>query len=237
MSFSFSEDEFARVRNGARRVEAQAGSWEHQLEMLRATAEMDVRLALAALSVAPEVTQAGLDHFVRTVRMQLGRSQDGVFAAQRMCVAAREQRQEASRLVADVQLSCGSPVPTPASAVRHAVLVVDDYEDSRELVSLVLHEGGFIVRTASNGLEAIIAAYEMRPAVILMDLAMPVLGGLEATRLIKAIDAIRDARIIAHTGNERLDGGVEHLFAAVLQKPATPDVVLKTVRQWASVSP
>jgi len=42
------------------------------------------------------------------------------------------------------------------------------------------------VRTAANGVEALIAAHEMRPAVIVMDVTMGVLDGIEATRLIKA---------------------------------------------------
>jgi DNA-binding NtrC family response regulator len=68
----------------------------------------------------------------------------------------------------------------------------------------VLQNAGFVVRTASNGLEALIAAFEMRPAVIVMDVTMPVLDGLEATRLIKAADATRHARVIAFTADSTL---------------------------------
>jgi hypothetical protein len=74
------------------------------------------------------------------------------------------------------------------------VLVVDDYGDVRDLLARVLEGAGFLVRTAANGLEGLIAAYEMRPAVIVMDVSMPVLDGIEATRLIKAGEATRDAR-------------------------------------------
>ena len=89
------------------------------------------------------------------------------------------------------------------------MLVVDDYHDSREFMSMVLHNAGFIVRTATNGLEAVIAAYEMQPAVIVMDVMMPVLDGVEATRLIKEIDQLRDARVIAYTARPPLDSCVE----------------------------
>ena len=58
------------------------------------------------------------------------------------------------------------------------MLVVDDYYDVRELAARVLQDAGFVVRTAANGLEGLMAAYEMRPGVILMDVTMPVLGGL-----------------------------------------------------------
>ena len=81
------------------------------------------------------------------------------------------------------------------------VLVVDDAQDVRDLIAIVLRNAGFVVRTAGNGLEALLAAYEMKPAVIVMDVTMPVLDGIEATRLIKATEGIRESKVIAHTGN------------------------------------
>jgi CheY-like chemotaxis protein len=117
----------------------------------------------------------------------------------------------------------------------NVVLVVDDYGDVRELIACVLEDAGFIVKTAANGLEALIAAYEMRPGVIVMDVSMPVLDGIEATRLIKASAATRDARVIAYTGNASFDDSLMGtLFAAVLVKPATPDALLATVQHVAS---
>ena len=234
MSFSFTADEYARIGDGARRVEAQTQSNEQQIENFLAKTETDVELAFAALSEYPKGTQACLDHVVLALRTQLQRSQDSVAIARQMCVAARENRLAATRLASDL-LGSRDDGESPRPAVRRAVLVVDDYEDSRELVSLLLHEAGFIVRTARNGLEAIIAAYEMCPAVIVMDVNMPVLDGLEATRLIKAIDAIRDAPVIAYTAKPVLsDILVKNLFAAVLQKPAPPELVLETVRRLAT---
>ena len=82
---------------------------------------------------------------------------------------------------------------------------------------------------------ALLTAYEMRPAVIVMDVTMPVLDGLDATRLIKAIDATRHARVIAYTGDAALDDTpLRTLFAAVVRKPALPSVVLATVRRVAN---
>ena len=89
-----------------------------------------------------------------------------------------------------------------------AVLVVDDVEDARVLVAETLLQAGFLVRTAENGFDALIAASEWRPVVIVMDITMPMLDGIEATRLIKAGTATRDARVIAHTakpGNAAID--------------------------------
>jgi CheY-like chemotaxis protein len=115
-----------------------------------------------------------------------------------------------------------------------AVLVVDDVEDVRDLVALVLRNAGFVVRTAANGLEGLLAAYEMRPDVIVMDLTMPVLNGLEATRLIKATHATRESRIIAYTGNSSIPPALERWFVAIVSKPSPPDVVLAAVQNAVS---
>jgi CheY-like chemotaxis protein len=116
------------------------------------------------------------------------------------------------------------------------VLVVDDSGEVRNVVARILEDAGFLVRTASNGLEALIAAYEMHPRVVVMDVSMPVLDGIEATRLIKAGEATRDARVIAYTGNPSVETSpTRPLFAAVLTKPATPAVVLATVQQVAGL--
>jgi CheY-like chemotaxis protein len=76
----------------------------------------------------------------------------------------------------------------------------------------------------------------MRPGIIVMDVSMPVLDGIEATRLIKAAEATRDARVIAYTGNPLFDNSpTRTLFAAVLTKPTTPSALLATVQQVAGL--
>jgi CheY-like chemotaxis protein len=232
--FSFTANEFARIGDGARRVEDQALSHEREAHALLAAAEANAQLAMAPLSQAREVTEACVDRFEVAALAQLRRSEAAVATARHLCAAAREHRYATHQLLSDLGYGAVAAAPAPDAAARHAVLVVDDLEDSRDLLSAVLHGAGFVVRTAGNGLEAIIAAYEMRPAVILMDVSMPVLDGVEATRLIKTIDAIRDARVIAYTANP-LPTVPRHgaLFAAVLQKPAPLDVVIATVRQFA----
>jgi CheY-like chemotaxis protein len=235
MSPSFSADDFARLGDGMRRLEEQAASCERDAEAILETAQSDAQLAMAPFARPRTVTAACVDLLEMAALAQLGRCEAAIATARRLCAAARAHRLAAHQLVADI--AAGADVTTPETGRdrRRAILVVDDTEDARELVSAVLEGAGFVVRTARNGLEAILAAYEMQPAVIVMDVMMPVLDGFEATRLIRTIDAGRDARVIAHTaGPLPKRPHVEALFDVVLQKPVTPDVILATVRQLAS---
>jgi two-component system, cell cycle response regulator DivK len=157
--------------------------------------------------------------------------------AQLLLEGARDHEVQLEALVVPDEGDVGhADAAVSYAADASAVLVADDYGDVRELLAHVLENAGFVVRTAANGLEAFLAAYEMRPAVIVMDLSMPVLDGINATRLIKAVELTRDARVIAYTGNPSFDANpTRPLFAAVLHKPATPDLVLAAVRQVAAL--
>jgi len=173
----------------------------------------------------------GMDEVQHLLSQQLQRSSAGVAAARRICVGAHQQHAAAQRLLADLE---GHQIADATSS--NAVLVVDDYGDVREVLARVLEDAGFVVRTAANGVEALIAAYQMRPGVIVMDVSMPVLDGIEATRLIKAVEETRDARVIAYTGNPSFDENPNRtLFAAVIAKPATPAAVLATVQRVAGL--
>jgi len=77
------------------------------------------------------------------------------------------------------------------------VMVVDDSEDIRELLRVQLAQLGCRVVEAADGREAVEAVSKERPALILMDLSMPVLDGFEATRLIRLIEGARGVVIVA----------------------------------------
>jgi CheY-like chemotaxis protein len=155
-----------------------------------------------------------------------------IAAARRLCIGAREQRIAAERLASDLG---GMHQRFPGErSLDLSVLVVDDYEDTRAWLSVLLENAGFMVRTASNGLEAVIAAHELQPAVIVMDIMMPVLDGIEAARLISEMDELRMTRMIAYTANSGASPASP--FVAVLRKPSAPDVVVETVKRWAATA-
>jgi CheY-like chemotaxis protein len=79
------------------------------------------------------------------------------------------------------------------------ILVVDDSADNVAMISLDLQQLGYRVVTASNGEDAIRVATQTRPNLILMDISMPTLDGLGATRRIREDDALRDIPVIAVT--------------------------------------
>lgn len=232
MSRPLSLQHVANLRDDAHGMVERTRAHEGDLSGLVETAQRVAHQATALSAAlgrpdsdAGELQELCFDHVRRTA--------ENAAATVRACASAREQHVIAHRLYStlhDELADSGNAAPRTA-----AVLVVDDVQDIRELVALVLREAGFVVRTAVNGLEALFAAYEMRPDVIVMDLMMPVLGGIEATRLIKASEATRQSRIIAYTGSASMPTPIDRWFVAVLSKPSPPDVVLAAVQNAASV--
>lgn len=82
---------------------------------------------------------------------------------------------------------------------KYLILVVDDSADNVAVMSLHLQDAGYRVVTASNGEEAISVATQTLPHLILMDISMPQLDGLGATRRIRDHDALRDVPVVAVT--------------------------------------
>lgn len=82
---------------------------------------------------------------------------------------------------------------------KFLILVVDDSADNVAMLSLDLQQQGYRVVTASNGEDAITVATQTMPNMILMDINLPNLDGLGATRRIRENDALREVPIIAIT--------------------------------------
>jgi len=226
-------EQLERLRSGSRRLAEQAAANEHDLLQLLKTVQFDLRALEAARAGATRVTDPVLG-LVDALRQQVSRQLCNIAETQRLCLEARQHQLATDRLVRELH---GSDDMVHEPRAR-AVLVVDDYRDGREFLSLALQQAGFAVRTAENGLEAVLAAYELQPAVIIMDMKMPVLDGIEATRLIKAIDKLRDACVIAYSGLPIPvhDDAVESMFSAVLPKPCAPETVVETVQRYAAWS-
>ena len=105
------------------------------------------------------------------------------------------------------------------------VLIVDDFEDNREMYTQFLRFNGYRVAEAVDGLDALAKAGDLRPDLIVMDLSLPGLDGWEATRRLKADPNTRDIPVIALTGHA-LAGHAEGAKAAgcdaFVTKPCIP---------------
>jgi len=119
---------------------------------------------------------------------------------------------------------------------RHGplVLVVDDLPDVRAICSEYLSFRGFEVAAAEDGLAGLARAFELHPDVILMDLSMPGLGGLEATGRLKRDRRTRDIPVIALTAHALPEERAQARAAgcdAVLTKPVSLKDLERSVRR------
>lgn len=114
------------------------------------------------------------------------------------------------------------------------VLVVEDYQDAREMYVEFLKFSGFRVAEARNGVEALDQAFDLRPDVILMDLALPRMDGWEATRRLKKDNRTQDIPVVALTGHA-LAGHAEDARQAgcdsFVPKPCLPDALVAEIRR------
>ena len=92
-------------------------------------------------------------------------------------------------------------------------MIVEDFEDNRFMMRRLLEMSGYRVIEAVNGKEAVALAKEQHPQLILMDLSLPIVDGLTATRLIRAHADLRDVTIIAVSAHDTADFHAEALAA------------------------
>ena len=102
------------------------------------------------------------------------------------------------------------------------VLLVEDTEDNRQMMGRLLEMSGFRVVEATNGREAVEAAARENPKIILMDLSLPFIDGLAATRRIRNLPGLKKVPIVAVSAHDTADFHHEALAAgcdAYLTKP------------------
>lgn len=115
------------------------------------------------------------------------------------------------------------------------ILIAEDHPDSREALSALLEAFGFRVLPAVNGEEAVSLARERRPDLILMDLMMPVMDGIEATRRLRDFPDTAGIPIITVTAMEGArDLALKAGANDFLGKPINSGTLLSKVREWVS---
>jgi CheY-like chemotaxis protein len=115
------------------------------------------------------------------------------------------------------------------------VLVADDQEFVRELIAELLEQAGYRVLQAGDGAEAIRMIHADRPGLVVMDVIMPVMDGLAATRKLKADPATASIPILVLTGDQA-EATRENALAAgcntYMAKPLNPMAFVSLVNHW-----
>ena len=114
------------------------------------------------------------------------------------------------------------------------VLLVDDFDDAREMYLEYFKYSGFRTEEARNGEEALKKAVELLPDAILMDLSMPLIDGWEATRRLKADPRTHHIPVMALTGHAlagQAQGARDVGCDAFVTKPCLPADLLAAVQK------
>ena len=227
MAYAFNGHTFGQFIADAERALASAREQEQEISSLAGLLKSDhVVLPTSGTSIAVATTTQ------IPASIELGAASALAEAAARLRLAAGEQRNFIETMLARL---IGDHAVNPVARPRPRLLVVDDSDSNRETTAAILEDAGYEVLTATNGLEGVIVAHYVRPSVILMDLTMPVLNGLEAARLIRASAATQDLKVIAYTARPDLfDGAVTKWFVDVILKPASPEAIVALVRRVVS---
>lgn len=112
--------------------------------------------------------------------------------------------------------------------------MVEDDEDARELLAIILGAAGCQVWTASDGRAGLEAAAKVTPDLVLTDIAMPHMDGIQMVRQLRERAATRDIPVIAYTGQAVADIPARAHAAGcnlVLSKPCCPEDLVAVINQ------
>jgi CheY-like chemotaxis protein len=114
------------------------------------------------------------------------------------------------------------------SRVAPLILVIDDVEDTRDVFETCLSAHGYRVATAKDGFDGVRKAATLQPDLILMDINMPGMDGVETTRFLKRHGSTSGIPVVAVTGQSMLADDArarQKGFKAVLTKPVRPEAL------------
>lgn len=118
--------------------------------------------------------------------------------------------------------------------MQKTILVVEDYADTRSFMKFILEDYGYQVQEAENGEEAVKAVKSHAPDLILMDMSMPIMDGLTATKKIRKFDGMARLPIIAITAygksyyRQAMEAGCDDL----INKPLDPNTLKPILNQY-----
>ncbi len=207
--------------------------------------------------IAPEDLKLIFQSFEQT---DLGRAKEGTGLGLAICreyvnLMGGEIQVESSpgmgstfRFSIPVETGKGDDVPIRPVAPRvmglepgqpdYRILVVDDNPTNRDILVRMLKRVGFEVREAADGRQCLDMFFEWRPQVIMMDIRMPVMDGVEATKRIKAAESGKDTIVIAVSASaleEQRMGVLEYGADSFIRKPFKESVILSEIHHHLGV--
>ena len=114
--------------------------------------------------------------------------------------------------------------------IAQTVLVADDDEKIRELLVLYLSKEGFVVEQAADGAEAILKAQQLKPGLIVLDIMMPVLDGMEVCRQVRKFSRVPIIMLTARVEDEDRILGLELGADDYVSKPFNPRELVARVK-------
>jgi DNA-binding response OmpR family regulator len=123
---------------------------------------------------------------------------------------------------------------TSRSERRPKVIIVDDDRETREMLALILRREGFEVSQAANGLRLISTLHVDRPDVILMDVSMSWIDGVELCRAVHKSEEFRNIPVVfvtARSSPADVQRGLDAGAAAYFVKPVEPDTLVARIRE------
>lgn len=114
------------------------------------------------------------------------------------------------------------------------ILIVEDHSDSRSVLKFLLEDYGYKVLEAKNGMEAVKAVLQQMPDLILMDLALPNMDGVTATKTIRELEEIPRVPIFAVTAHwsSYYEQAREAGFNGYIDKPVDHSKLLPVLNQY-----
>lgn len=117
------------------------------------------------------------------------------------------------------------------------ILIVEDNHVNQLVVKAMLSTQGYLIDTAENGIEGVQAVIDRDYDIILMDIQMPEMNGVEATREIRALDGDKSSIPIIAVTAHAMHGDRESYLAAgmndYVSKPIDPKLLLDAINRWA----
>ena len=124
--------------------------------------------------------------------------------------------------------------------MKPTILVIEDNEQNLYLVTFILEKHGYPVRQARDGQEGVELARQVKPALILLDIQLPVLDGYSVARLLRSSPELAHTSIIAVTSDAMVgdrESALEAGCDGYIEKPIDPETFMIQIEQYLPQAP